>query len=137
MKKIFVYGSLREGFFNYDLYLKGKNIEKLGLGYTYGKLFHMENKGYPALIAGKDEIEGEVFLVDDSLIADLHSLEGYINENNPKNLYNLEFLEVRFNDKIELLPTYIYNSNEDGILGTDGGIYIEDGSWKRYMESRG
>ena len=44
-KKIFVYGSLRTGFYNYNKYLKGK-IEDAVLGKVKGKLYHMPHKGY-------------------------------------------------------------------------------------------
>ena len=58
--KIFVYGSLREGFFNYDLYLKGK-IKSIRPAIIEGyDLYHMPYKGYPAIFSGKQTIIGEV-----------------------------------------------------------------------------
>ena len=43
MKKInlFVYGSLREGFFNYDKYLAGKVVEKKDAILENMRLYHM------------------------------------------------------------------------------------------------
>ena len=46
MKKInlFVYGSLREGFFNYDKYLAGKVVEKKDASLENMRLYHMPIK---------------------------------------------------------------------------------------------
>ena len=54
-KKIFVYGSLRTGFFNYNKYLMGK-VNDSKVGKVNGQLYHMPHKGYPALIEGNDEV---------------------------------------------------------------------------------
>ena len=57
---IFVYGSLREGFFNYDIYLKGK-VKSIRPAEISGfELYHMPYKGYPAVLPGNSTIVGEV-----------------------------------------------------------------------------
>ncbi|MEG1087813.1 MAG: gamma-glutamylcyclotransferase family protein, partial [Cetobacterium sp.] len=63
-KKIFVYGSLREGFFNYDKYLVNK-VSPASLGKVNGKLFHLSHKGYPALLDGEEEVIGELMELKD------------------------------------------------------------------------
>ena len=63
-KKIFVYGSLRTGFFNYNKYLMGK-VNDSKVGKVNGQLYHMPHKGYPALIEGNDEVFGEVMTLKD------------------------------------------------------------------------
>ena len=40
--KLFVYGSLRMGLYNYELYLKGKS-QFLGYGYVIGELYSLLN----------------------------------------------------------------------------------------------
>ena len=55
---IFVYGSLREGFFNYDKYLSGKISKKMNAKLNNVELYHMPYKGYPAIINGQDSILG-------------------------------------------------------------------------------
>ena len=64
MKKInlFVYGSLREGFFNYDKYLAGKVVEKKDASLENMRLYHMPYKGYPAITPGNDKVLGEIIL---------------------------------------------------------------------------
>ena len=45
---MFAYGSLREGFFNYDKYLKGNVISNRRAKIKDVVLYHMPYKGYPA-----------------------------------------------------------------------------------------
>lgn len=135
-KKIFVYGSLRQGFYNYDKFLKGKTINEISGAYILGKLFHLPNKGYPATISGEDIVVGEVFDVIDNgkILEDIHRMEGFISPGNIDNKYNLEEKEVIFSDgSREHLPTYIYNSTKNKIIENDLGIYIPNGDWKSYM----
>ena len=49
--KLFVYGSLRMGLYNYELYLKGKS-HFLGYGYVIGELYSLKERSYPALLPG-------------------------------------------------------------------------------------
>ena len=62
---IFVYGSLREGFFNYDKYLKGKVIKNIPAVLEGMDLYHMPYKGYPAIIPGNGILKGEIIEVMD------------------------------------------------------------------------
>lgn len=77
-KKVFVYGSLREGFFNYDKYLKNK-VSPASLGEVRGKLFHLPHKGYPALLDGEDTVIGEIMALKDFYedIVSLDQMEGF------------------------------------------------------------
>lgn len=50
--KIAVYGTLMEGFRNYNTYLK-KRVTKVEYGTTKGKLFHLKDINCPALIDGE------------------------------------------------------------------------------------
>ena len=60
----FVYGSLMEGFFNYDKALKDK-VVFCAPARVKGKLYHQCNKGYPALISGERYVYGELIRVRD------------------------------------------------------------------------
>lgn len=64
LRKVFVYGSLRTDMFNYEKYLKGEVLESTPAKIK-GNLFHIENKGYPAIFDGESEIIGEVFTFHD------------------------------------------------------------------------
>jgi len=135
-KRIFVYGSLMLGFYNYEKFLKGKTINQVLEASIEGKLFHLSKKGYPAIIFGRDTIYGQVLDIIDNgkTFEKINQMEGIISPDNPKNEYNIETREVKFLDgRKEYLPVYIYNSTEDKIINNDLGIYISSGDWKLYM----
>ncbi|MEG0318844.1 MAG: gamma-glutamylcyclotransferase, partial [Niameybacter sp.] len=75
MEKIFVYGSLRQDFWNYDKVLKNRvcHIEQ---GTIKGSMYHLP-AGYPAVISGTDDIHGEVMTMSQhKLLKSLDFLEG-------------------------------------------------------------
>ena len=84
MKKInlFVYGSLREGFFNYDKYLAGKVVEKKDASLENMRLYHMPYKGYPAITPGNDKVLGEIMVINeeeyDETVKAMDEMEGFI-----------------------------------------------------------
>ena len=80
-KKIFVYGSLRTGFFNYNKYLLGK-VSEAQVGKVKGKLYHMPHKGYPALLEGDDVVIGEVMTLNDfeNVMIPMDKMENYYGE---------------------------------------------------------
>ena len=128
MKKInlFVYGSLREGFFNYDKYLAGKVVEKKDAILENMRLYHMPYKGYPAITPGNDKVLGEIMVMDE--------MEGFISENNPENEYHKIVLEVKnlqTNEK-EKCFVYFYNKDKDKVFDSES-VYIPNGDWKEYM----
>ena len=137
--KIFVYGSLREGFFNYDLYLKGK-IKSIKPAIIEGyDLYHMPYKGYPAIFSGKQTIIGEVVeLLDYKInLKAMDKMEGFIESGNPNNEYSREIVRVKYTDdeKYEDCYCYIYNKSIDNKFDKEA-IYINDGDWKKYMTKK-
>lgn len=138
MKKyLFVYGSLRDGFFNFDKYIKDEVISRK-LGKIKGTLYHMPNKGYPAVLSGDEDIIGEVIEVrnwDENLKA-LDDMEGYISEGNKDNEYNRELLDVEIIDgnkgeKVKAF-SYLYNMNDKDAFEKHS-VYIPHGDWKKFM----
>lgn len=132
---IFVYGSLREGFFNYDKYLTGKVLSK-SEGKIKGKLYHMPYKNYPALLEGNDTVYGEIMFISDyeNTMKSLDELEGYHGANNPSNEYEKKIVEIEYvhsGNKIECY-LYSYNLNNDNEF-KDKAIYIQHGDWKKHM----
>ncbi|WP_066869112.1 gamma-glutamylcyclotransferase family protein [Clostridium mediterraneense] len=137
IKRFFVYGSLREGFFNYDKYLKG-NVLTNEIATTKGELYHMKHKGYPALIDGDRDIEGEVITVNnpDEITKALDEMEGFFGVSNPKNEYERIEKEVRLSDGSTEL-CYVYKYVEEDVNNFDDNyIYLNENSWKEYMLSR-
>lgn len=57
--KLFVYGTLMQGFFNYDKALAG-NLHSSVPARVKGNLYHLEKDGYPALVPGDGWVFGEL-----------------------------------------------------------------------------
>ncbi|MEO4053238.1 gamma-glutamylcyclotransferase family protein [Solibacillus sp. CAU 1738] len=135
---LFVYGSLREGFFNYNKYLDGKVIEKKDAKLENMKLYHLPYKGYPALTSGEDTVFGEILVLSEEHYEDtmnaIDKMEGFISEKNPENEYDKVILEVEnlhTNEK-EKCFVYFYNKDNDHLF-EDKAIYLPHGNWKEYM----
>ena len=137
---IFVYGSLREGFFNYNKYLEGKVSNKKEAKLENMKLHHMPYKGYPAITHGNDTILGEIMVINEDdyeeTVKAMDEMEGFISENNPDNEYHKVILDVEditTNTK-EKCFVYFYNKDKDKDKEFDSkSIYISNGDWKKYM----
>lgn len=78
MSKIFVYGTLKEGFGNHTWYLKNK-ATKLGEHTTEAKHTMVSLGGFPGVLYGKGitAIKGEVYEVDEATSKAIDGLEGY------------------------------------------------------------
>jgi len=73
---VFVYGTLKSGYHNFDRYLRGSH--KVGNAATR-RAFHVTCVGYPvAYRSGPDPlpVNGEVYLVNNETMAKLDRLEG-------------------------------------------------------------
>ena len=133
-KKIFVYGSLRTGFFNYNKYIMGK-VNDSKVGKVNGQLYHMPHKGYPALIEGNDEVFGEVMTLKDfeAVMIPMDKMENYYGVNNSKNEYNRIVMDVELLDgTTESCYVYYYAMNDKEIF-ENNSVYIKNGDWKDYM----
>lgn len=133
-KKIFVYGSLRTGFYNYDKYLKGKVNDAI-LGKVKGKLYHMPHKGYPALLEGEDIVIGEVMTIKnfEEVMVPMDEMENYYGVNDSRNEYNRIVMDVELEDgKIESCYVYYYAMNDEEVFSKNS-IYINNGDWASYM----
>ncbi|KPU27381.1 hypothetical protein TR13x_04685 [Caloranaerobacter sp. TR13] len=133
---LFVYGSLMEGFFNYNNHLKGKVLERK-VARTRGKLYHLVDKGYPAMINGEDYVYGEFILIKDfyKTLKQLDRVENFFGENNEDNEYNrvLKEIEVLEDNTIQKAYVYMYNCKDMRRLMSEN-IYIPHGNWRKYME---
>ncbi|MGL5381641.1 gamma-glutamylcyclotransferase family protein [Clostridium sp.] len=127
---IFVYGSLRTGFFNYDKYLKGKVLSSKKAKLK-GSLFHMPNKGYPALLDGEDYVYGEVMEISpyEDVIKALDTMEGYYGPSNRENEYNRIILDVELEDSSETEKCYVYKYNRVDDEFIKHREYVSNGDW--------
>lgn len=132
---LFVYGSLMEGFFNYEKALVGK-IKERQKAWVKGSLYHLENKGYPALIEGGSPVEGELLLIEETpeLLRILDQIENYSEED----LLESEYLREKILVSVEAgqeLEAFIYRYNTRSSLNSkDVKIPLPDGSWRAYMQ---
>lgn len=115
MIKIFVYGTLREGMYNYNIYLKGR-AKMLQKAYVKGELYQIEGVRYPALITGDDIIAGEIMeLQDEQVLAEIDNMEGYRYAGHPENEYERICMAIYDANRkiIDHLPVYFYNDKND------------------------
>ena len=125
--RIFVYGTLRLGMYNYDLYLRDEDSFR-SYAYIKGSLMTILTKVYPAyLTEGHHMILGEIHEVDEETLKKIDKMEGYKGYNCIDNEYNKEICPI-YDDQgheIEKLPVYVYNmDNEDNVLSL--GLKIGD-----------
>ncbi|MFR6098866.1 MAG: gamma-glutamylcyclotransferase [Longibaculum sp.] len=116
-QKIFVYGTLRKGMYNYDLYLKDEDSFRQ-YGYIKGSLMTIRGKAYPAYITeGQDMILGEIHEVSEKTLKLIDEMERYFGKGNPNNEYNKEICDI-YDENIEIENfVYVYNmDNEDNVL---------------------
>ena len=137
---LFVYGSLREGFFNYDKYLNGKVTQKKDAKLENMKLYHMPYKGYPAITFGKDTVLGEIMVLNEDdyeeTMSAMDDMEGFISEANPENEYHKVILEVEnlHTKEKEKCFVYFYNKDKDPLFDSNS-VYVPHGDWKEHMLS--
>jgi len=133
--RLFVYGSLMEGFFNYKKSLEGKVISRT-TGKVRGILYHLKAKGYPAMIPGDGWVSGEVLEVDDfnKVIQMVDEIEEYLGPNRPENQYERQVSEIELaNGTKGSAWVYWYSRND---LGSPENpvIPILSGNWREFME---
>lgn len=135
-KKIFVYGSLRKDFFNYNKYLSGR-VSNPTLAKVKGKLYHMPHKGYPALLDGDDDVIGEIMEMKDFYkdIVPMDEMEGYVSaEDTSLNEYTRTVMTVKNLETNLEESVYVYKyeqyASEDFKLNS---VYLPKGDWKEYM----
>ncbi|MEG0549014.1 MAG: gamma-glutamylcyclotransferase family protein [Coprobacillus sp.] len=113
MERIFVYGTLRKGMYNYDLYLKKEN-SFLQYAYVKGTLYTIQSKKYPALLLeGDSMIIGEIHEVNQDVLQRVDEMEEYFGDGCIDNEYNKVICDI-YDDKqivIDRLPVYVYNTN--------------------------
>ncbi|MDT8445643.1 MAG: gamma-glutamylcyclotransferase family protein [bacterium] len=93
---VFVYGTLKQGFANHH-YLAGLEMRP---GWVEGYQLH-QGPGYPYAAPGQSRIYGEVYPVDDALLAQLDALE------ETPHYYRRIGCQVHFGGG-ETCPAYLY-----------------------------
>lgn len=135
MRRIFVYGSLRYGMYNYQKYLAG-HCKVIQRAYIKGTLYSLLRVEYPALVNEGDKmVLGEILELDETVdMKLLDVLERYYEEDNINNEYDRLIMPIYDIDQktiIEHLPVYVYNlkkPEQRDRLDKE----IEDGDYVRY-----
>ena len=112
--ELFVYGSLRMGLYNYELYLKGKS-QFLGYGYVIGELYSLKERSYPALLPGNSRILGELYEMDEAAARAVDALEEYVpgSSENEYEKINTQILDEQ-GRQLDILPVYWYHVEKPG-----------------------
>lgn len=135
MAKIFVYGTLRKGMYNYDLYLKKEDSFR-EYAYIKGSLHTIVGKVYPAyLCEGHQMIIGEIHEVSDETLKAVDEMEGYKGENLPENEYNKILCPIynQNGEEIMQLPVFVFNM-QNPLNASILGDCIESGDYVLYMK---
>ena len=132
-KKLFVYGSLLEGFFNYKKSLDGKVISRIA-GKVRGLLYHQSLKGYPAMVPGDGWVNGEFLELEDfdNLIPLCDEIEEYFGPGHPDNYYERRVSEVELvNGNKAMAWIYWYVRNDLG--SSENPVIPVPGDWREFM----
>lgn len=134
--KLWVYGSLLSGFFNYKRVLDGQ-VLTCTPAKVQGTLFHQTKKGYPALVEGKGWVYGELLEVKNftELLPQIDALENYKGIG-LENEYDRIKSQVFVNEQGAWLPqqAYVYWYGQDDLTKPGNpAVHVPGGDWRLYM----
>lgn len=110
--KVFVYGTLKEGYRNHYLLSELKGLKNI---FVKGTLYSIEGVDYPAFIdEGDFDIQGEVYEVDRDTLSKLDELEGFFEMNHVSNLYERKEMMAYDgnNQELYVVSVYVYCNPE-------------------------
>ena len=125
---LFVYGTLRKGYPHINAQLLEKSAFYVGHGYTYGKIYEINN--YPGLILlpqCKDKVYGDVYDISDdcnNIINLTDEYEGVSNPPAPNDLYKRVCSQVCIDTYWIEAFTYIFSGETRGLKWIDSGDYL-------------
>jgi gamma-glutamylcyclotransferase (GGCT)/AIG2-like uncharacterized protein YtfP len=135
-KAVFVYGSLREGLYNYQRCLTGR-VEKMIPAQLKGYELYSVYGSYPAMVQSQpqDEVTGELMILKEDqyedTMATLDRLEGYREGDDRHSMYLRQVKEVLLeNGQYVEAYVYVWNRSTRGLAKVDGG------DWKPYYLSK-
>ncbi len=124
-----------EGYFNYNTYLINHSLH-VESAYTYGKLYDLPYKGYPALVEGDDIVYGQIITVKhlNILLASLDTLENYSNSCQDEYQRQQRVVFDQFGNALSVY-CYIYQIHNDNKF-FQNAIYLKEGNWDAYMKQK-
>jgi gamma-glutamylcyclotransferase (GGCT)/AIG2-like uncharacterized protein YtfP len=127
---IFVYGTLKPGEANFEIYC-GNRVINSQRAYVYGELYDLPALGYPGLLHGNSQVHGFVLSFDSpTILPKLDELEDFQPHRHPaENDYNRELVVARTSpDRTAEILAWAYFMNPARIERW-GGIHLPDGWW--------
>ncbi|MGB8699665.1 MAG: gamma-glutamylcyclotransferase [Thermosynechococcaceae cyanobacterium] len=128
MVQVFVYGTLKPGYANYDDYC-GDRIRSAQKAQVRGKLFDLP-LGYPALTVGEQWIAGYLLcFADDGCLMRLDKLEDYCPDRPvAENEYQRERIDVFDLQQRSLGVAWVYRMTPAKVQQL-GGKWVASGEW--------
>ena len=127
---VFVYGTLINGFGNYNHFLKGNTVDEQEATAEGFQLYDVANGGFPGIIKGEGTVKGQLMYFSDygfeNALKQLDRLEGY-QKWSSHNMYVREEVTVK-NQLGEPVQAWIYLWNNKVIKQTR----ITSGCWREY-----
>jgi gamma-glutamylcyclotransferase (GGCT)/AIG2-like uncharacterized protein YtfP len=132
--KVFVYGTLKPGEYNYQRYCMGKVVEEKR-AIAFGQLFDLP-LGYPAMTLGESPVQGFVLTFSDPAFLDvLDELEDYNPHRTPdKNEYMRQQIET-YNlagERLGLAWVYLMAVEQ---VQRFAGVLMPSGLWSGYVDT--
>jgi gamma-glutamylcyclotransferase (GGCT)/AIG2-like uncharacterized protein YtfP len=126
--RVFVYGTLKPGEANYQIYCDGKVVNATK-AFAFGQLFDLP-AGYPAMTLGNTAVYGYLLEFSSSdVLFDLDELEDYHPaRSTSENLYNRQQIEIYDLQGRSLGWAWVYLMTPN-FVGNLGGILLPDGWW--------
>lgn len=132
-RKLFVYGSLMQDFFNYNKALAG-NVLSCVPSQVQGTLYHLVKEGYPALVPGDGWVFGELIELKNfkDTIVHLDQIENYrFGDENNEYERLITPVEVIATGGKEQAYVYWYGPSQD--ICSKAVIPVKDGNWRNFM----
>lgn len=134
---VFVYGTLLEGFSNYERYVKPYRHEIIPATIR-GSVYHLP-QGYPGLLDGSDTVKGGVLLFSpddyEAAMEGLDKLETYFGPGDPRNEYERIEAAAQLCGRDERMTVYVYRYVDETYVKSRG-TYVKGGDWHSFMQHR-
>ncbi|GHU72672.1 gamma-glutamylcyclotransferase [Spirochaetia bacterium] len=140
-QRMFVYGTLMEGFYNYDKSLRGRVLSRTSAR-VQGALYHQSLKGYPAMVDGEGRVRGELLEVEDfdRMLEICDKIENFFGEGRQDNEYERRATEVEVpaDEKPGLFKpilawVYWYARSDLG-KPSNPAEKVPSGDWREFMK---
>lgn len=135
-KRLFVYGSFLDGFFNYKKCLEGRVVSRVQAR-VRGSLFHQNNRGFPAMVHGDGWVSGEFLELEDfdALILKCDIIEEYYGPNCPDNMYERRITETMLADGSRRSAWVYWYSRGDLGSRENPVIPVLSGDWREFTKT--